>query len=340
MRYPLTRLTSKGSRRLGSRIRLAAVSLVVVTALVGCQAITESQSNASEWGDLEITQFRARIEGFDIAAIRNETAQDNQIRTDRQHLERELQIAACMAERGFVYLPVENPGRVSIWDEANWGPGPGTREYAERWGFSVSQHDPWIAQLLANPPTDPNEELLADMSQAERSEWLNAMHGTPQGSPWEAGFDPNLAGCQMAGQAELLGSQTVADFQFFALETEMRRIPEIAARDQRAIQLNVEMGSCLADAGFPGISDHLGIANTLHSEWSLTGGTEPDQSLVSAFTEREISLAVAVFDCEQQVDFWPRREAITRDLEQQFVERNRDELEAWAAHAEAQRTGR
>jgi len=58
------------------------------------------------------------------------------------------------------------------------------------------------------------------------------------------------------------------------------------------------------------------------------------------FETREMALALADVDCRESLDFDARALVINHQLQQEFVDRNRDELEAWAAAAEAARDNR
>jgi len=72
---------------------------------------------------------------------------------------------------------------------------------------------------------------------------------------------------------------------------------------------------------------------------------EPDawaafRAAQAEFETREMALALADVECRESLDFDARALVINHQLQQEFVDRNRDELEAWAAAAEAARDNR
>ena len=61
----------------------------------------------------------------------------------------------------------------------------------------------------------------------------------------------------------------------------------------------------------------------------------PDDASVSMFRDREISLAVANWDCKAETNFDLEILAVEIDLQQQFVEAHREDIEAWAEYSES-----
>ena len=303
-----------------------------------------------EWTPSPLEEFTSRIQGWEIPGTPENAAQV-QARLNRQSLERGEIIAACMAEQGFTYQldPSAAAGIVfSDYDGPTWG----TREFAESYGFGLST-DPWgladveladddytlVGADTATGTTlagvyvsalDLNAEQLAAMSDAERAAWDDALWGiyaAPQeGEIW----DPTLAGCW--GAAEIALGAGVTPDQFQALETEMAQLWQQIENDPRFAALNMEWGICLTEAGFPGFTSEIALHEQLRTEvLALTAGD------AAAFREREIAIALADFDCREQTDFVATQTAISHGLQQQFVDRNRAKLEAWASYMEQQR---
>jgi len=117
--------------------------------------------------------------------------------------------------------------------------------------------------------------------------------------------------------------------------------------------------ACMTQAGYPGwrnprhvdralFDEFLGIQDAdptldLLAEWDWEAepdGPPPFERDTASLREREMALALADIDCREALDFDARQREIVLVLEQEFVDRNRDELEAWASAAEALRAGR
>jgi hypothetical protein len=64
---------------------------------------------------------------------------------------------------------------------------------------------------------------------------------------------------------------------------------------------------------------------------------EPDADELAAFTKKEIAQAVADFGCQEKVEYSKTQMEIDHELQQEFVDAHRDDLEAWASAAEAKR---
>jgi len=272
----------------------------------------------------------------------------------------EAEIAACMAEYGFDYIPNEQGGgTVTVFDDDDDGPQWGTRHFAETYGLAIST-DPWGWNDPDNPinqtvgSEDPNQEQLDAMSDAERDAWTEALWGPPQeGYEW----DPMLAGCHGRAQAARWADPET-DEEFGWLAEELNNMWNSVEADPRWTRLQSDWTSCMADAGVGEFATQNDMHNGLQEEWSAVrnlddpelwqnwdweafpeGPTipEPDPADVEAFTAREIAVAVADFDCRQELDFDAVQLEINHDHQQQFVDRHRADLEAWAAREESRR---
>lgn len=344
-----------------TRMRAATTALAAATLLLAACSSAESAAASADWVPGPLDEFQARIFGWSTDPNQQETQQEAQARMDADGRRIEELVAACMAEYGFTYIPRDDAGGTVIFgDELDvpWG----TREFAETYGFGVV-NDPWNnreEQPVDEPIEwfDPNQETVDAMSDAERDAWNEALWGPPQE---DGEWDPMQAGCQGRAQHEV-HNPGAADEQFAALQAEMDTLWERMQTDPRITAVNAEWASCMADAGHPGLPGAHELNNLLWEEWRVvqrwdqhdeifmswdweanpdgpTEMPEPDPAEVAAFAEREIALAVADFDCRQSVDFETVFQDVNHDLQQQFVDRHRAELEAWAEHAEARRDG-
>ena len=330
--------------------------LAACTAAIGGETDnSDAVTPEREWEVNELTEFQERIFGWDLAALQNETQQDAQARAEADWRAGEERVAACMAEQGFTYIPFIDGGpTVTFHDDG--GPDWASREFAELYGLGISTDAPFTGQSwgwdATTAPPDPNQELLDAMSDGERAAWGAAMSG---GSTVD-----NPTGCQMARTPIRWGTGTIEDREFLQLEVELTLLWGRIERDPRNAAIDTEWASCMALSGFSDLRDPLSMSNdVMRPEWSLIrygpgwqqrmnawdwvanpdgpDFPDPDPVAVAAFQDREIAMAIASYDCREQVDYAARRLAIGLEMQQQFIDANRHELEAWAQFAESHR---
>jgi len=340
------RLRQQATRRFGSVV-------LAMLLFAGCaNGATDTDGGAATTRQLgALSEFVFRITGV----YPDESPEAMEARLTSEERAREEFISVCMAEHGFVYLP--NLGtRISVTVvSAEQGVNADTRAFAEEFGFGISTglsvRNADSISIRSEMGADPNAAALALMSVAERAAWEAALWGEVQDGSW----DPALAGC--ADAAHRAASHSV---EFPAIQAEIDRFwvgltfdtaPEFAA-------LNAEWVACMATEGFSGSQSPSLLRQSLVNElMTLRGGvvevdeygvtsvtwpnfTDMNPAGLPAFTEREIATAVANYDCESRVDYDQRRHQINLALQQEFVDRHRNELEAWAEYAEAIRAGR
>jgi hypothetical protein len=236
-----------------------------------------------------------------------------------QFLQGEEAVAACMAEAGFEYVPTLTHFFVGEEDAPQIGT---SRESAEQYGYGMTTGwvDPTVQQATGE---DPNTAILAAMSDAERHEYLLAMTGpsSSSGSDGEADFAD--LGCY--GRAlELLETPAQQDPVYRALTAEMARIDADAVpADPRVVQADAEWSECMADAGHPGYPRQPDASARWAEELgdSYTAG--------GALAVRERALATADWDCRDQTGYDDVITSVRNELQQEYVDAHRDELDAW-----------
>jgi len=322
-----------------------------------------SEPQAAEPITGSLDEFRAQIFGTNWQnATEPQVAQellDQELRAQGEF------IAACMLEQGFTYIPMRG-GRI-IWPNPGAVPA-GTRQWAELWGFGISTRAPetqpsgFIPELASGQLT--NRELLAEMSDAEWEAWHQALYGIglisvdrPNVSRWMpmGGFEEwadvpeQDLGCETRWQMH--SREATTPTQFAALQTEMSHVAAAVQTDPRTLDLNARWASCMIDAGEGGWSNPQHPAEVLGSaywedavpaevlvtwDWVAEpyGPPQPDRS---EFRAREIAIAVADWDCRDQIGYDAALSEIDFAHQQAFADQHRHELQAWVAYLEHQR---
>lgn len=273
----------------------------------------------------------------------------------------EERVAACMAELGFEYTPVDSSLGYELAEPEEV---LGTVEYAQLYGYGIST-DPnrfeagGRAQVLAGgPPPDPNEAYVAGMSEAERTAYADALYG-PQRDDGEVGDvgaadgrgdGPAEGGCEARARAAVerrLAWQETPGYQL-ALRGSTEA-GELAAADARAAALDERWAECMSGAGHPGHrrpwepnAEFAGELNAANERAFAGLGPEPTAEQLQAawaavdavrdeIAPREIAVATADAQCRDDVRYEVTLAVITAEYEQEFWDEHAVELEATLA---------
>jgi len=277
----------------------------------------------------------------------NATIEQRQARAIANERIQEELIAACMSEHGFVYYPMIRNITVVFPD----GIASEQRQWIEEFGFgqSTSPEDSNIYEggaLRFELTQDPNQELRDSMSAAELAAWENAL--------WGNITDNQATSTSCFATANRVMSGSLDEFTALRNEIGIFRDSVLQGNFPEIIALNSEWATCMASNGFPQLRSPFHARETITREWEdLHGMTTEitDEGVVwthagtriatpeelRLFSAREISIALATYDCQIETDYEARLSQIDFELQRQFVEQHAAELEAWAYHAEHRR---
>ncbi|RMI06735.1 hypothetical protein [Cellulomonas triticagri] len=354
--------TSRPTRR---TLAVAATAMTAVLALAGCSndGGGGSSSGATEWTPGPLDEIQARIYGYSLDDQRSD--EELQEENDRQNRRVEELVAACMQDEGFEYTPAENSGTI-VSSSDDLDVEYGTVAFAEEYGYGIST-DPWgyadMPSDDANEWVDPNQEYVESLSETAATAYQEALWGPSveyvEGEePQE--YDWTTAGCYGSAQHEVYEGGDTSE-EYAGLEDELNRFYESVQSDPRTVELEDAWASCMADAGFDGLTSMQEATEPLYEEWNgMQGWDDPeyvaaqeswdweaepegppapevDEAALAAFTAKEIEQATADFGCQEQVEYTKKSIEINHELQQDFVDEHGAELEAWAAAAEQAR---
>ena len=330
--------------RFGHRLGVLVVgAILILSACVGPVGASSTSDDddapipaVNVWVPGPLDEFQSRIAG----GVGHDWSVDQmQAYFDQQALAEQEYIAACMARLGFTYYPQPFVGgRVHVPDPDDLAPG--TREFAETYGFGISR--PPRSSFDFGPqsaiPPDPNRHHLAQMGESERAAWDIAFWGDPATRPEGRNIDLTQWGCMGKARHEFWIRTVPTAFE--GLEAEIERFELAIPADPRVLALDAVWSSCILDAGFSGFESPDAVRGSLSAEWRPDEPVSRGPQQLAEFFEREVTLAVAEWDCRAMVNYDAERRAIELDLQQQFVDRHWAELEAWAQHEETRRANR
>lgn len=291
----------------------------------------------------------------------------DQDKANAQQMEIEELVAECMTEQGFEYTPVDyssmNGGEMVLpvdpeGEELQWG----TLEFAKEYGYGQTT-SPWQeSEPLPDPSgeewVDPNQEYLESMSETEMMAYQEALWGVQpdfeNDEDWE-NWNPTWEeqGCQGFAQHEVYGDQMwntdPEDNKWADLQAEMDTMYQSMENDPRISEAVAAWASCMADAGYPGLATiydaEQGISEKVQAvyedndPWAELGpdATQEDyeaaqkemDQMLADITPEEIETATADFTCREEVDYQDVYNEVNLDLQQQFYDSHKAELEAY-----------
>ena len=300
----------------------AALGLALLLALAGCGAGPSAAPGPSPvdpgapLGPLEL-YLGGDVGGQTQADVAAELARSEEA------------IAACMAEEGFEYVPgVMVPGSFETSDD----PLRGTREFAEAYGYG----------LWRQPAIEPGQHTY--------------MIDTSGSSAYRASLSPEAQAAYdvaLMGEATDLGDGTVSyDGIGCMARSELREGPEAAylrgvqeevadylqslwdGDDPRLAEVDADWASCMRDAGYADDSPRAAETRLL-DEMLAVFEAHPDAPLAAGVTEAgadaERRLALADQDCRDATDWTARRRAVEHELQQEYLDAHRADLDALVA---------
>lgn len=270
-------------------------------------------------------------------------------------LRMEEAIATCMSKQGFDYVP--DVSSYHYIDSADWDPPPGTRAFAEHYGYGYASVPDGAQDSTASGP-GANQAIVDAMTPQEREAYERALWGgdpaeaaaegvsdgaSDEGSDDASTAEPALGGCFRAARDEVWGDRATDQVRA-DLEDEIARIDEEGAAEDPAVQEAAgEWSACMAEAGQPGLATPDDAEREAWDRWTALNdaiGADPtlgevtengDVAGQAELAAQEATVATADWDCRAQVGYDAAWRAARDRLQQEYVDAHRVELDAWVA---------
>ena len=306
------------------------IAVVLSLAMAGC-------SSSDTAGDLDPSE--SPLMEYTEVIYGNQDQEDY----EKQQVEVEKLVAACMAEEGFEYIPVDqSQGQSFSSDDME---DTNTEEWVASHGYGMSQTPEEIAESNENAVewVDPNQSYIESLSEGEMTAFYEVLYGV-QPTDEELNDDGSYdykwenAGCQGAAQHEVQGENVYEQEEHKALFDSINELYTDLQADPEVKKLDSEWATCMADAGYTdykakqdAVQDVIDKNNALWETGSEEGPTEEAQA---AQRDYEIEIALADFKCADAMDYTNKVTAIQFELEEQFITDHKAELDAIVAEAE------
>jgi len=245
---------------------------------------------------------------------------------------RENLTAACMAAQGFEYIPV-----VPTPDDIEFEEGllPGTPEYVEQYGYGIWTQPSARGGYTWDIGADPNDALVAAMSDAGRDAYVTALSGPVISENHEDGSVMREGGCSSAADTP------VGDDVAYLVTVRREAMEFLATLDQdtRFADIDAAWASCMADAGFGDRTPRAAQERIQQEQLAaFVDGVAPEASVIADGAADERRVAVADFECREATDWTARHRAVELELQQEYVDAHLADLGA-LVDAMAPRTG-
>lgn len=342
-------------RRLRS-LTVIATTTLAVGVLAGCGGDSDSELT---YEDSPLSDYMSSLYDAEMSP------EDQQAELDAQELEQEEAVAACMQAEGFEYVPVTGMTMIAAGDDDMWDPD--SRDWVEKYGYGIFS-SPWDDEEVSEEEMtdDPNAEYVESLSDSERTAYESTLYG--ESATDEQAEDPEFdwnsldQGCY--GEA-MEAAQNMSEIdalyeEFEPLMTKMSELYDTALSSDKMVELDAEWAACMADTEFTEFAARSEAEASVYEtqeklyeeqnaaseaiDWEnasaeeaeeLMSGTDPMSTPEWAEeADKERALALADFDCRDEIDYDSTSLSIQFELEEQFIADNKADLEAFRAAAE------
>lgn len=342
-------MTFDSIHRSGSFALVAAVA--VAASLSGC---TPSSSDAASGeltsADSPLAVYLDAAWGGDLSPEEVEKEQA----TDAARAE-EL-IARCMTDEGFEYTPVGPEATEAVVVDANEDWDIDDRAWVEKYGYGIFEFPGSEIEPSADPEDDTssiarNVEYIESLSESEVAAYDEAMYGPPVDD--EALEDPDYeyeweeSGCAGRAQHEVHGDDPLSTSEFDDLFERIATMSDGLVDSPEHQALDAEWAACMDEAGESGFTRQTDAQESIYAampvEEEAPEGSEteepddksiPDTPETRALHERELALALIDLTCREEIDYRQSSLKIQFAREEQFIDDNRAELDAFKLAAE------
>ena len=321
------------NRRLQSAI-IASLAVVAV-GLTGCASNQGGEAAAGgklSYEDSPLNKY--------LSAGYGEYDEDTAIADSKQI---EESTAACMAEEGFDYVPVDQSQNMSF--DMDDQEDRETEEWVAANGYGMTQSPEEVAaqQEQAESYVDPNQDYVASLSEGEQTAYYEVLYGPPQtedmmNEDGSSEYKWEEAGCSGSAQHEVNGDNPSEDKAHKPLFDAISKFYEKLQKDPAVQELDGAWAACMADTGHPEYKakqDAINAASELSNAlYNNDTGEAPSDEALAKVREGEIEIALADFTCSEKVDYTDSMLKVQFKLEEQFVDDHKAELDAFSADFE------
>ncbi|HEV7949247.1 MAG TPA: hypothetical protein VGP24_05705 [Glaciihabitans sp.] len=257
---------------------------------------------------------------------------------EKQQMEVEELVAACMSGEGFEYIPVDQSQYTTFVEEDE---DRDTEEWVASNGYGMSMSPEEIEQgnEEAENYVDPNQSYIEGLSESEQTAYYEVLYGSQDDAEMseDGSYEYNweTAGCQGAAQHEIQGDDPYSEDEHKPLIDAMTTMYDDVMSNPTVAKLDAEWAACMADAGYPDFTTKQDAMNFVNDEsnalYENLEEAGPTDEQLAAVRETEIEVALADFRCAEETDYTNKTLEVQFEIEEQFVADHKAELDALLA---------
>lgn len=319
-------------KRLSTTIVLAVAAALTLSACSGGEGGGGDKLDASKTPLTEY--YEAMYGGF-----------DEKDQLAKQKKSEEL-MAACMAKEGFEYTPVDQSQYMNFSEEDMEDRNTEKWVAANGYGMTLSPEQQEEQNEQMGEFVDPNQSYVEALSPGEQTAYYEVAYGPgpteEEMAAMEEGdgsyeYNWETAGCQGAAQHEVNGEDITQSEKYKPLMDELNTIWEKLQKDPKVAKLDAAWSACMADAGYPDLKTQdaaMTSVNEASNAYYETMTDAPDEAKLAELRENEIAVALADFKCAEKTDYQDKKLEVQFDIERQFIDDHKAELDAMIADVE------
>lgn len=209
----------------------------------------------------------------------------------------ETAIAACMAEAGFEYVPVDVTAVLEVGQWMRADPSLSEEEYKTQWGYGISTR-------TDNPPREiglgPNIQIYESLSESEQVAYDRTLFGDDPDETFALALDDedfgNLGGCTQEAVEQVFPEEMLSASFINPKDILIESDPRVVAAEE-------EWVDCMSEAGYDYEDQDEIIEEYEERLDALTGGEDPEElsgadlEALEDLQAEEIAVTLKDFEC-------------------------------------------
>jgi hypothetical protein len=234
-------------------------------------------------------------------------------------------IRDCMTAQGFEYVPVDPQAqRAALVGQADMS----EEDFNKQYGYGITTlYDKEQTAASSNP----NDRYRASLSEADRAAYDHALYGDDTsatfGQALDTGDYSRLGGCTKDAADKVFGGVAVLQ----SLQAKLDDLDSSILEDGRMVKAVQAWSRCMADAGFPDLTEQDQVDTVLTAKLEQIVGPpddpnpDYDHAALKELQSQEVSMVASDIKCEKD-HISKVEEKVRSEYESTFREQNADLL--------------
>lgn len=324
-------------------LALSAAALVLLSLVACASTDTAAGTGAgSDQASAKSSAARDPLTAYVLALSGSADGLDAQdSRAREHHLALGRQVASCMTDQGFEYIPVPYvPTKIAQQTDSLWDVD--SPDWVTQYGYGQ------VVSPVGDEPVvedeqgfeDPNAAYYQSLTSSEQAAHDEALYG----SAVTGGSGETDGGCLGAAEEEMTSGDPTLSAEHAPILEAIDEFWQSEGGLPGVAEANVDWSACMSDRGYPGYTQQNDPRAEIAEAYALmmeeapptdavTTGTPADDRF-TALAAKERELALVDLDCREETDFRSRHDAASLVAQERFMADNRAALDALKSAAE------